>query len=201
MKKTLILIAAIAFSAIESYAQSAKEMQAEIKGAYTLDDNGNVTYTKVIEAPGLSKEDIFSRAQNYFTYNYGSGKSVIQTEDKDRGLLVGKGIYVNVHVGVSLVSVAVDAWHILRIDVKDGRARAVITLTQYDKTITGGNTPPVNRTTFISQEYPINPKGDSKTIMMKAFYKSHHAALNTLNKLEKAILEGTTSSAIENADW
>lgn len=48
-----------------------------------LDDNGNVTYTRIVEAHKLSKEEIYNRALNYFVYNYGSGKSVIQTQDKE----------------------------------------------------------------------------------------------------------------------
>jgi len=56
-------------------------MLAEIEGQWNLD--GNVTYTRIVEAHKLSKEEIYNRALNYFVYNYGSGKSVIQTQDKD----------------------------------------------------------------------------------------------------------------------
>ncbi len=105
-----------------SFGQSAKEMLAEIDGKWKLDDNGNVTIVKIVEAPDLKKDEIFNRALNYFTYNYVSGKSVIQTQDKENGLIVGKGIYDNVHIGMSIVTTYVDAWHILRVDVKDVRA-------------------------------------------------------------------------------
>lgn len=199
MKKiTLLLFVLIGFT---MNAQSAKEMLAEIDGKWQLDDNNNVTFVRIIDAPGMSKEDIYNRALNYFTYNYVSGKSVIQTQDKDAGLVVGKGLYDNVHIGMSIITTYVDAWHILRVDVKDGKARAIITLTQYEKKVTGGNTPPNYSTSDVSSSYPINPKGGQKTIMTKAFYKAYQKAYNTLNSLEKTILEGSTSKDIENDDW
>jgi hypothetical protein len=40
-----------------------------------LDDNGNVTFFKIIEAPELTKDEIFNRALNYFIYNYISSNS------------------------------------------------------------------------------------------------------------------------------
>lgn len=184
-----------------TFGQSAKEMLAEMEGKWQLDDNGNVTVVKVVEAPGMSKDEIYNRALNYFVYNYGSGKSVIQTQDKENGLVVGKGIYNDVHVGISLVTTSVDAWHILRVDVKDGRARVIVTLTQYEKKVTGSSGPPNYSTMNIADEYPINPKGYSKTVMTKAFYKSFKKANDTLSRVEKSILEGSTSKDIENSDW
>ena len=199
--KNLFLFFLISIFSTHSYAQSAKEMLAEIEGKWQLDDNGNVTVFKVIEVPELSKDEIFNRALNYFTYNYVSGKSVIQTQDKENGLIVGKGIYDNIHVGISLITTYVDAWHILRVDVQDGRLRVIVTLTEYEKKIVGGNTPPSYSTMKVAQEYPINLKGGQKTVMTKAFYKAFNKANSSLEAVEKGIKEGSTSKAIENSGW
>ena len=75
-------------------------MLKEIEGQWSLDDNGNVTYQRIVEVPEMKKDDIYNRVLNYFIYNYGSGKSVIQTQDKEAGLIVGKGLYEEVHVGI-----------------------------------------------------------------------------------------------------
>ncbi len=37
--------------------------------------------------------------------------------------------------------------------------------------------------------------------MTKAFYKTHERALASLDAVEKAIKEGSTSKSIENSDW
>jgi hypothetical protein len=200
MKKLSLLILITLIGTL-SYGQTAKEMLANIEGKWELDDNGNVTIVKVIEVPELNKDEIFNRALNYFTYNYVSGKSVIQTQDKENGLIVGKGVYNDVHIGISLITTHVDAWHILRVDIKEGRVRVIVTLTEYEKKIVSGTTPPTYSTMKVAREYPINPKGTQKTIMTKAFYKSFKKANESLEAIEKAIKEGNTSKEIENKGW
>jgi hypothetical protein len=203
MKKILaiVLLAVLVCSTSVTYGQSAKEMLAEIEGKWELDDNGNITFTRIVDAPELSKDEIYNRVLSYFTYNYGSGKSVIQTQDKEAGLVVGKGLYDNVHVGVSIITTTLDAWHILRVDAKEGRARVIITLTDYDKKVTGGSTPPNYSSSKIASEYPINEKGIFKTVMSKAFYKSYKHAFASLDRVEKAIKDGNTSKSLESSEW
>ena len=159
-----ILLSLLTFIGTFIYGQTAKEMLSEIEVKWQLDDNGNVTIIKIVEVPDLKKDVIFNRALNYFTYNYVSGKAVVQTQDKENGLVVGKGVYDNVH------GKSIDAWHILRVDVKDGRARVMLTLTEYEKKKDGGNTPPSYASTKVAEEYPINEEGGHKTVMTKAFY-------------------------------
>jgi len=203
MRNLLFIFLAILGTSTSISAQNGqtRAMLKAIEGQWELDDNGNVTYVRVVEADGLSKEEIYSRTLNFFVYNYGSGKSVIQTKDPELGRVVGKGLYDDVHIGVSLVTTYVDTWHIARVDVKEGRARIILTLTEYEKKVTGGSTPPSYSTMKVEQEFPINPKGYAKTVMGKAFAKSHERALATLDKIEKTIKEGNTTEELENDDW
>jgi hypothetical protein len=202
MKKITSVIILILISSM-SFAQNGatKKMLAEIEGQWQLDDNGNVTYTRIVEVPEIATEEIYNRALNYFVYNYGSGKSVIQTQDKGLGRIVAKGLYNDVHVGISLITTYVDCWHIVRVDVKEGRARIILTLTEYEKKIVGGDTPPSYFTSKVEDSFPINPKGVQKTVMGKAFYKSHIAAIASLDAVEKSIKEGNTSKDIEKDKW
>ncbi len=187
-----------------SFSQSAKtkDLLKEIEGQWSLDDNNNVTYTHIVEVPELTFEEIYNRGLNYFVYNYGSGKSVIQSEDKDLGRILAKGLYNDVHVGISLVATYVDCWHVVRLDVKEGRARIILTLTDYEKTVYyDDDAPPSYFSMSVADEYPVNPKGKTKTVMGKAFYKSHYAAISTIIGIEEAIIGGNTSDEIENDDW
>jgi len=104
-------------------------------------------------------------------------------------------------VGISLVAMYVDCWHIVRLDVKEGRARIILTLTEYEKTVTDGESPPFYYSMRVEDEFPINPKGRTKTVMGKAFYKSHYSALSSIFAIEDAIIGGNTSDEIENDDW
>jgi hypothetical protein len=85
MKRVVTVFFVIA-SSFYSYGQNSEvsNMLKEIEGQWSLDDNNNVTYQRIVEVPDVNKDELFSRAQNYFIYNYGSGKSVIQTQDKKR---------------------------------------------------------------------------------------------------------------------
>lgn len=199
MKKLFILT--IFFISFFSNAQSAKEMLKEIEGKWELDDSGNVTFMKIIETPDISKNEIFFRAANYFTYNYNNGSSVIQTKDKDQGIIIGKGIYKNIHKGISLLQNYVSTWHVIRIDVQDGRSRIIISLTDYEKIVMDEGAFVSENSSAVSENYPINKKGAQKTVMSKAFYKSYQAVQNSFASIEKAIKNGNTSTNIEDQKW
>jgi hypothetical protein len=175
-----------------SFGQSKKEMMLEMNGQYNLDENGNVTFTKLIDSLGLTKDEIYLRVLPYFTYNYGNGKSVIQVNET--GLIIAKGLYSPAHVGFNMLTYEIDTWHIIRIDIKESKLRIMLTLTQYDTKIIGGSTPPIYNTSNVKDNYPINEKGGNKTIYMKAFYFSTKRALQTIEKVEKSIKEGNTNS-------
>jgi len=51
-----------------------------------------ITYTEVVETPGIKQNDLYSRAQTWFAKTYGSSKSVLEIQDKENGKLMGKGI-------------------------------------------------------------------------------------------------------------
>jgi hypothetical protein len=96
MKRISLLCAMVLFM-VPVFGQSGQEMLAEINGK--LDNNGNITFTRVIEVSGVSKDDLYARVLSYFTYNYNSGDDVIQIKDKEQGLVVGKGMYPEIYVG------------------------------------------------------------------------------------------------------
>lgn len=200
-KITLLIILTITFNFSYGQNKETKKMLAEIEGQWQLDDNGNVTYSRILETPEISVEEIYNRALNYFVYNYGSGKSVIQTQDKELGRIVAKGIYKDVHIGISIITTYVDCWHIARVDVKEGKARIILTLTEFERKIVGGNTPPDYSSFAVEKSYPINPDGVQKTVMGKAFYKSHLSAIASLDAIEKSIKEGNTSKELEKDKW
>lgn len=200
MKYYLVLI--LFCVSYQSFSQSAKarNLMAEIAGQWQVDENGNVTYVDVLELPGLSKDQIYDRARNYFTYNYNDANEVIQTEDKEQGVVVGKGFYDNVHMSYIPESVF-DCWHILRVDIKEERARVILTLTQYKELLNLGSAGGLqNRTYDISSQYPINFDGAFKTQMAKAFYASHQRALETLDAVAKALKSGNIDSLIDD-EW
>ncbi|MEL7064631.1 MAG: DUF4468 domain-containing protein [Bacteroidota bacterium] len=187
-----------------SFAQTSKtrSLLRSIEGEWKTDDKGNVVYVQIVEAAELSKEEIYTRALDYFTYNYNNGKSVIQTKDPEKGRILAKGIYQNVHSAYEVFLVTkVSTHHIVQVDIKEGRARIIITLNQMDHVSTDSEGESIYHAYAMSECYPVNPRGRSKTVGGKAFYKSHVQVLHTFDKLEKAIKEGNTDQTIAGDDW
>jgi hypothetical protein len=166
-------------------------MPEEKNGQWELDENGYVTYQKVVECSNLNKTRLYNRAMDYFVYNYRDVNSVIQNRDVANGIIVAKGVFKNVHSLTDvLLSNIIDTWHILKVEVKDGRARITFSLTHYDETVRGGELPDNHYLYPISVQYPFNPNGYQKDLYEQAFHKSHLKALETIDLFEKALKEG-----------
>jgi hypothetical protein len=166
-------------------------MLEEIYGQWQLDENGYVTYQKVVDCPNLKKTKLYNRAMDYFVYNYSDVNSVIQNRDVANGIITGKGVFKNVHVlNDVLQSNIIDTWHILKVEVKDGRGRITLSLTQYDEKVRGGELPDNHYLYPLSEQYPINPNGYQKNLYEQAFNKSNLKALETLDLVERALKEG-----------
>jgi len=198
---TIILAVAVCNLVIGQSVKTSKALK-EIEGQYEVDDNGNVTYVKIIEIPNLTKDVLYTRAVDYFTYKYNNGESVIQVNDKENGHIVGKGLYQ--HTGQYFgypASYDVDTWHILTVDVKDGKARVILSLTEYRvKTIYSDGDTRYDEG-FVSKCYPLDPNGKLKNVYGRSFTGSHERAMATFTELEKNLKEGLTFKGLDKKDW
>jgi hypothetical protein len=79
---------------------------------------GKIEFQQVLEASGKSKEDVYNAARQWFVHAFVSANAVLQMEDKETGLLIGKG-----RLG--------DAEFIVKIESKEGRARYTLTDISY----------------------------------------------------------------------
>jgi hypothetical protein len=164
-------------------------MRKEINDQWELDENGYVTHKKVVDCFNLNKTELYNRAMDYFVHNYGVDiDSVIQNRDVVNGIISCRGIFIKVHaVNDVLQSTTVDTWYILKVEVKDGKARITLSLTQYDERMRGGELPDNHYLYPISAQYPFNPNGYQKSLYEQAFHKSNLKALETIASVEKAL--------------
>jgi hypothetical protein len=175
-------------------------MAEEIKGQWKLDENGYVTFQKVVDCPKTDKTELFKRAVDYFVHNYSDVNSVIQERDVVNGIITGKGVFRKVQVHTSILkNSVVDTWHILKVEVKDGRAKITLSLTQYDESVRGSEPPDIHYLYPISKQYPFNPSGYEKDLYEQAFNISLLKAVETIASVEKALLEESTQK--KNDDW
>ena len=174
-------------------------MPQEINSQLQPDENGYITYQKVVDGLNLSKTELYNRSMDYFVSNYGDVNSVIQDRDVVNGIIIGKGAFRKIHVlNEVLQNTVIDTWHILEVEVKDGRARITITLTNYDEIVRGGELPGNHYLYPISNQYPFNPTGYQKELYEQAFNKSHLKALETIDSVETALRGGGIRNKDEN---
>jgi hypothetical protein len=94
-----------------------------------------VTYQGVVEVPGVSKAELYSRAREWFANTFGSAKAVLEMDDKEAGKLIGNtnGTYLQRFMGSDVATVV---WRHVNVQVKDGRFKYVFSdfATGVDKT-------------------------------------------------------------------
>ena len=50
------------------------------------------TFDRVVEAPGHSKDDIYTATKVWIAENFKSAKSVIELDSKEDGIIIGNGV-------------------------------------------------------------------------------------------------------------
>lgn len=92
------------------------------------DDNGKITYSEVVTLKdSISKVELFSRAKTSFVNLFKNSKSVIQSEDKETGTIIGKG---NFQVFVKSLGTTYECGYInftFTVSVKDSKYKYVVT--------------------------------------------------------------------------
>ena len=101
-----------------------------------------ITYTGVVQVPGATQAELYSRAREWFATTFGSSKAVLEMDNAAAGKLIGHA-YAPFEMAFGLGHTAQYAmWRQLKIEVKDGRYR--YTLSDFEQ---GGpvETPNANR--------------------------------------------------------
>jgi hypothetical protein len=84
--------------------------------------NGMVGIQKVVVLDSVTQKNVYSRAKLYFAETYKSAKDVIQLDDSEQGLIVGKA-YTTGSYSVMLTIATLEVWFTLKIECKDSKYR------------------------------------------------------------------------------
>lgn len=178
-----------------------------IKNLYGLDKNNSITRVTIVESIPKTKEQIYVAVNDWFARSFNDGKSVIQLNDKDAGVIIGKGHISNMGSTMSFDSNAdISADVFIRVDMKDGRMRITTSIQKYEMekgtgvlgALAGGPDAyqKVHQEFIPSECFPFTKK--QKKEGAKAFVKSHIYSLIVINKLQDAVLNGLTGG---DDDW
>lgn len=163
-------------------------MSEKTKDQWQVDENEYVTWQKVIDCPKLNKTELYNRTLDYFLRNYTDVNSEIQERDIPNGTIIAKGVYKKVNaLNSNLENKIVDTWHLLKVQVKDGRAKITLSLTQYEETVRGRELADVHYLYPVIKQYPFNPTGYQKDLYERALSISQQKATETMTSVEKAL--------------
>ncbi len=89
---------------------------------------GRITFTEVVKVDSTtSKEQLYSRAREWFAKSYNSSKDVIQMDDKTSGKIVGKAIFKTYLESIIGPYTSGNIGYTISVIVKDGRYKYEIT--------------------------------------------------------------------------
>ncbi|MGN6297923.1 MAG: DUF4468 domain-containing protein [Ginsengibacter sp.] len=98
------------------------------------EENSIPTYTQIITIDSATQTELFNRAKIWFVDHYNDAKNVLQINDKESGILAGKGIIpiqfnIKIFDGKDSISArqSLDIYHTIKIFIKDGKYKFVIT--------------------------------------------------------------------------
>lgn len=179
--------------------QEAKDRFAEYtKNEYYKADGNKVVVSRVIENLKGDKNSLYIAAKNYFVHTYNSANAVLQTDDKESGVIIGKGLYKHFYLGRTLgvVSTIADAYHILRIDIKDGRLRAICTVDQIE--VTNGQGGNLKRINILDYAPFTDKRYFDKGRQIDAFISLVDRMTESIDQLEQSVRSGSTSGESDN---
>ena len=174
-----------------------------------LDQNQQISFTTVIDAPNKTKDELFIMLNNWFVASFNSGKSVIQMADKEQGVIIAKGYLSGVgnRTGFSK-TVTVGEYIIIRLDIKDAKIRLITSIQEYymdtsigvGQVLFGGRALP-DIEFPVYKGYPFDTKSYKKYKREAAIgYVGGIVYSKVLvDKIEKAINLGITGT--EGNDW
>lgn len=200
MKKiSLLLLVFIPFF-LTAQKQEIKDRFAEYtQNGYYKEDGNNIVVSRVIENLKGDKNSIYIAVKNYFTRAYNSANDVLQTDDKESGVIIGKGYYKHMYLGRTLgvVSTYLNAYHILRIDIKDGRLRAICSIDQVE--VYNGQNHHLKDVNVFNYAPFTDKRYFDKGRQMEAFLSIVDRMTQSINMLEESIKSGVITG--ESDSW
>lgn len=96
---------------------------------YTITDEG-LLFSRVIQAPEYNKDALFVKILEIFSSIYNNAKVVIQAQDKEEGVIIGKGDFENIgYDNISGGRHITTVHHMIKVEVRESRFKVSITLT------------------------------------------------------------------------
>lgn len=83
-----------------------------------------IEFAEVVQADSLKKDELYSRAREWFAKTFKSADHVLQMDDREAGKLIGKG-FADLDFSTKMTVIKIKMYFTLTISIKDGKYRYV----------------------------------------------------------------------------
>ena len=195
---------------MEKYGEDWDEAASKIAAEHPLDANNAFTFTEVLQAPGMDANKIYDELQMWFTSTFVDSKSVIQTSERERGLIIARGFISGTGSSVgAFTSVGISITPTIKVQIKDERIRVTYSVPFYTEVLGSGILGDFGDVFYktnvtLDKTFPFGEvSGFSKRARRRAYGRSlvmcNAYANVVLDKLDKVIKNGFDGSADE--EW
>lgn len=187
--------------------QSYKSIAKSIAEHSTLDKNRAINYSKVVEIPGKSKEELYETARKWVASNFSASNCDIRLMDKEMGCVIVQGYVAGVANKTTLNNIySVNLRPVLKIDIKEERVRITFTLSSYSVSNTGLTSGLLNPNTHsedtwdVATHYPFGNGSNVQTSAM-ACVMTHLCATVFIKTAEQVMKQGMAAAVQEEDEW
>jgi hypothetical protein len=160
---------------------------------------GVLIYEEVVPCKG-KKDDLYLRAKLFYADIFKSAKDVIQVDDKESGILVGKGLTHIMVSGEALFDTKMKMWFSIKIQCKDDRYKYELYDIHFEsypaQYVSEFNRTPTSL--FLKAEY--YRKNDTPKTKNSSYKLSMDASVKATLLVLKSRMERATNSTIKD-DW
>jgi hypothetical protein len=179
MKKSFLILLVLLY--FKSYSQ--------VTNRVPINDEGKVFYSEVISLENTSKEIIYNNVKLFFADSFKSSNNVIQVDDKEAGIVLGKGnTNISIRSGKHTFKAKVD--FTLKVSIKENKVK----IDMYNIIYNGNTEAEVNFNTESDRRYNDPKTKDYARIIMDDYIDGTN---NIFNELKSKLLQTFNSED----DW
>ena len=201
--KKILLFSILSLLSFQLYSQT-KEDLLDLHDKLVNLGGRELSFTIIDTIQNKSKNDLYISAKSFFAEYFKSANDVIQLDDKEAGIIGGKGIFTNEYpIGNALIKTFITSTYrfYLKIQCREGRYRAEMSnFTISSKTDALGSATgesPVSG--LVERSYLEALKNKTQ---IKAFYEMYEPVYsNAVSILNDLKLYMSNATASENDDW
>jgi hypothetical protein len=157
------------------------------------DEQGNLNFNEVVQIDSANKGQLHFRAKQFFADAFKSAQDVIQMDDKDAGILIGKA-WSTIYIKVLANPVPIKMWYTVKVQSKEGRYKAEV----YDISYSGDTGPSGYPEQMFDKKNYLKANGKPREVNEK--YKNE--TIGTVNGLLDSIQAAMKKSdASSKEDW